>query len=592
MIGSSPFRIFILLALMIADQCRGDEAPPLDVPITTFEGMSNLLPIYPVESLKLKESGKVTVKVEVDSAGGVKNAYVVSSSNHPRLDQSALDTIKTWHFKPKQIAGLAQEDWAWVPIAFSESKVSVERLLTSDPRRWAKDQRGCRLFDYSLHEGAKYDWSGGCLGGYIHGEGRLTVIKNDSEIYRVIGIYQHGLIEGQATRVVANQSEYQGHFLRGLKHGKGLQVWKHDMRYEGEYVDNCMEGQGEMSWSNGVRFAGIFVNGKAIGQDLQPPKLKTRVSLHYPEEFEGRYIQGEVNLRVMMSDLGQLQEIEVLDSDHPALEKEALRTLVSAKFIPATMNGKSIPVIFRQPVSFGSKGVGFKPYEVKLDDSGESSDLNQQMHKPDRLPSFKVIAPLVYPFELMRKNVTGEAQAVVVIDPTGKPREIRVTSASQPEFADAIHAMLASSEFNPATRDGVAIWSNLTLTRTFSRGSGDVFFDKHVLRLLGKIKDNQRDIFKLTDLDKKPNAIFHPTSTQPNDMTLKQDEKVMLTFYIDKTGRAQLPQVIKTNHPELGWLAMTAVSRWQFEPPTVKGEPVDVTVNLPVLFSAPAPSPL
>jgi len=62
-------------------------------------------PIYP-ESLKAKKiESIVTLQTVVDETGRVAQAEVTGSTGYPEMDQSALDAVKTWTFKPATLHG-------------------------------------------------------------------------------------------------------------------------------------------------------------------------------------------------------------------------------------------------------------------------------------------------------------------------------------------------------------------------------------------------------------------------------------------------------------------------------------------------------
>lgn len=62
-------------------------------------------PVYPDAARKEQREGKVVVKTVIDEQGNVTNPTVEGSSSHQDLDQSALDTVSAWKFRPATLDG-------------------------------------------------------------------------------------------------------------------------------------------------------------------------------------------------------------------------------------------------------------------------------------------------------------------------------------------------------------------------------------------------------------------------------------------------------------------------------------------------------
>ena len=83
-------------------------APPNQVPFNSVAFSSELsvfcyelyAPIYPSDSRRLGEEGKVLIQVELDTDGQVDKAEVIDSSGYARLDNAALAAVKNWRCEP------------------------------------------------------------------------------------------------------------------------------------------------------------------------------------------------------------------------------------------------------------------------------------------------------------------------------------------------------------------------------------------------------------------------------------------------------------------------------------------------------------
>jgi len=69
-------------------------------------------PEYPPVSRRLGEQGSLILQVLVGVDGKVRDAKLVQSSGFDRLDQAALDGVKTsYRFVPGTVDGKPQEMW-------------------------------------------------------------------------------------------------------------------------------------------------------------------------------------------------------------------------------------------------------------------------------------------------------------------------------------------------------------------------------------------------------------------------------------------------------------------------------------------------
>jgi protein TonB len=76
-------------------------------------------PPYPTLSRRLGETGKVVLRVELDEAGRVSAAQVITSSGYHRLDAAALAAVKAWRCQPAQRGGQAVRSVALQPFDFT-----------------------------------------------------------------------------------------------------------------------------------------------------------------------------------------------------------------------------------------------------------------------------------------------------------------------------------------------------------------------------------------------------------------------------------------------------------------------------------------
>lgn len=97
------------------------QAAPTAVVPPRFDAayLDNPAPPYPPLSRRMGEQGTVILRVLVSPAGNAQQVELKSGSGSPRLDQSAVETVKRWRFVPARLGADAVAAWVLIPIAFS-----------------------------------------------------------------------------------------------------------------------------------------------------------------------------------------------------------------------------------------------------------------------------------------------------------------------------------------------------------------------------------------------------------------------------------------------------------------------------------------
>ena len=60
---------------------------------------------------RLGDQGEVRLDVYVGTDGSVLDVVVVQRSGSPLLDQTAVDTVRKWRFKPATVDGKPVAEW-------------------------------------------------------------------------------------------------------------------------------------------------------------------------------------------------------------------------------------------------------------------------------------------------------------------------------------------------------------------------------------------------------------------------------------------------------------------------------------------------
>jgi len=75
-------------------------------------------PNYPIDSLNAHEEGEVRLQVALDALGNVEDVRIMSSSGSRQLDRAAMESVRSWRFRPARHAGEAIAGMTDVSVDF------------------------------------------------------------------------------------------------------------------------------------------------------------------------------------------------------------------------------------------------------------------------------------------------------------------------------------------------------------------------------------------------------------------------------------------------------------------------------------------
>lgn len=79
---------------------------------------ANRPPVYPADSKREGQQGKVIVRVRIDADGRPTESSIRSSSGFKSLDNAAQEAVMSWRYVPGKRNGVPEPMWFNVPINF------------------------------------------------------------------------------------------------------------------------------------------------------------------------------------------------------------------------------------------------------------------------------------------------------------------------------------------------------------------------------------------------------------------------------------------------------------------------------------------
>jgi len=208
--------------------------------------------------------------------------------------------------------------------------------------------------------------------------------------------------------------------------------------------------------------------------------------------------------------------------------------------------------------------------------------LEETLYVPPK--AAKVELP-VYPYDLLRQRITGEASVSCMVGVDGTVLNTRIIRASRPEFGAALAAALEATRFGHGTREGEPITTVMGFRHAFTlrdRSEPDL---QEELDLLERALRRPQTLGRARDLDRPLRAKERkPPAFPPSLLGKGVGGEALIEFLLDEQGRARLPRIVSATQPEFGYAAAHAVAHWEFDPPTARGAPTIMRVAVPFTF--------
>ena len=249
------------------------------------------------------------------------------------------------------------------------------------------------------------------------------------------------------------------------------------------------------------------------------------------------------------------------------------------------------PIEFQREVNAGTHYPQQKPVAVIYETYPGTTTAGQNITRPVLAPeSVQAVAP-VYPYELLRKNITGSATVRMPCGSGLLHVYPDIISSTQEAFGLALAAAVRYYTVMPKFITGRPAASMLTATFDFDPGNPELRLTEKTKQLLADETQNPGKIIPEDKLDKRLQIQkSEPKSTSGLNINANLAGSTVIEFLVDETGRVYLPRIIKTDVPEAAYILMQMVSMRVYEPPMRNGQRVVARAREKVMLDAPRDS--
>ena len=324
-----------------------------------------------------------------------------------------------------------------------------------------------------------------------------------------------------------------------------------------------------------------------VSLDIKPIPINAEKPL-YPPKLKAKDVEGFVTVDYIVGADGFPHSIQIVAYNDAEFSNAVLAAMTKWQFKPGQRQGHSVNSRIRQDLDFTLDGkVPKKPFLITAVRPKNKLDVPNKTGEDELPPLVNISDQIVYPFDALRRGQAGGAIVQYYVIGGGKAQDVKIESASAPEFGLAAVAAIESvyfSEAEPSSHHDSVSFS-VPKYNFKPDGSGLVRVSESAKRILKDLIDYPERILSPQGLDTSlklihPVSPVHPSSFA-ND---KKPGDALIEFFIDDDGYVQLPRVVSSTTPEFGAAAVQAVAFWRFAPPKKNGIPVIIRTQVPIKF--------
>jgi len=97
----------------------------------------------------------------------------------------------------------------------------------------------------------------------------------------------------------------------------------------------------------------VFDKAPEFPGGMQGVQEYLKVSVRYPEDARKANVEGKVQVKFAIDEVGAVTDVSIMKSVHPSLDNEAIRVVKAMpNWKPGTLNNKNVKVVLALPIVF------------------------------------------------------------------------------------------------------------------------------------------------------------------------------------------------------------------------------------------------
>ncbi len=343
---------------------------------------------------------------------------------------------------------------------------------------------------------------------------------------------------------------------------------------------NFIAAAGNKSWPPSLM---TEMSNQPSAASITAAAPKTTPPGEYPAVLSERKLSGLVRFVSPVDREGRLTGPRIVATSHADFVLPALEALARWEFTPAMQGDLAVATELVGEVTFDE--IAGNRAEVLAANGITGPD----GAAPAANPQPVVAADPVWPHELLMQGTSGEALVEFTVGAGGGVEDLKLRSASQPEFGRAALAALETWHFKPALSEGRTVAVPLLKKVEFIAVPVGATADTKDEWIALVRAARAGSIGEARGLDEKLTPVFRVPPVYPAALLAAGRPKgaAEIEFVIARDGRARLPRILSATQEEFGWAAATAVAQWVFRAPRRGGQAVEVRVRIPINFVPP-----
>jgi len=200
----------------------------------------------------------------------------------------------------------------------------------------------------------------------------------------------------------------------------------------------------------------------------QIPVVVSNSQPEYPTELKQKNITGKATIAFTVDELGNVSDLDILESTEPKFGLSALIAVSKWRFRPGTKSYKPVSVRMQVPIVFElNEDNKSKSKPAKLQTVAGIPEI-YETSKLDKIPiATKQIHP-EYPVEMRRAAISCQVDVDFIVDTSGNVRNVFAAKSTRREFESAAIKAVSKWKFRPGEKNGQVVNTHMQVPIVFT----------------------------------------------------------------------------------------------------------------------------